>query len=669
MARDLAALHLRAAGATGAAITRGHVEGLLARLDGSDPHCLGGARPAAATTEELQDEARLRIEATADGYRLPLDAMVRELGLDAFECEVLMLCAAVEIDGDYERIFGYVHDDLTRRLVSVELATSLTAESADERMARRETTGPLGKLRRYGLVAAITRETELREELRITPSCLAALLGAPIDLTYAFRDPAEARLAAPVAAPADEHLLLAVSRSIVSGRVSIAAAWGSPRRTRDVVAALAACTGRPVRRFPAAGQDLASATTTASALGALLWIDLDRIGERVPDEVIETCRTTRVPIMITGADPWRPTEMLADRDFVEIPLRPLEHGARATLWQHAVPELDAAASANIAATYRFDAIEIAAAARVARTSATLRSNGRAVLARDCLADACVAVARKHGDRHTMLRIPRRGAEDLVLPADLHTRVLDLVRYARALPRVMNDWGFQRRVSGAGIKALFCGDPGTGKTLAAEVIAKELALPLLRVDLARVVSKWVGETEKNLDHVFVEALDSHAVLFFDEAEALFGSRGDVRHGTDRYANLEVSYLLQRLEDHDGMVILATNLRDKIDPAFMRRFHSVIGFPRPAERERRKIWQRVLAPPVPVLGELDFSLLAKLDLTGAGIVGAAQTAAFVAADEDAPVEMRHVVRGLVRQFQREARVLSVHELGPHAVHAGG
>ncbi len=231
---------------------------------------------------------------------------------------------------------------------------------------------------------------------------------------------------------------------------------------------------------------------------------------------------------------------------------------------------------------------------------------------------------------------------------------------------MDDWGFARRASVAGVKALFTGDSGTGKTLAAEVVARELGLPLLKVDLARVVSKWIGETEKNLDLAFAEAHDSHAVLFFDEAEALFGARGDVRHATDRYANLEVSHLLQRLEDHGGIVILATNLRDKIDPAFMRRFHAVIGFPRPAEPERRRMWQRVFTPEVPRAGDLDLSALARLDLTGAGIVGAAQTAAFLAASEDTPLSMRHLVHGLVRQFQREARVLTAHDLGPHAIH---
>jgi SpoVK/Ycf46/Vps4 family AAA+-type ATPase len=246
--------------------------------------------------------------------------------------------------------------------------------------------------------------------------------------------------------------------------------------------------------------------------------------------------------------------------------------------------------------------------------------------------------------------------------------MEIAHDARALPRVMNDWGFAQRVTGGGIKALFTGDSGTGKTLAAEVVAAELGLPLLRVDLARVVSKWIGETEKNLDQAFEEALGSHAVLFFDEAEALFGARGEVRHGTDRYANLEVSYLLQRLESHPGVVILASNLRDKIDVAFMRRFQVVVGFPRPSERERLRMWMLALAPPLPVGDDIDLALFARLDLTGAGVVSAVQSAALFAARHDEPIGMAQLVRGVVRQFQREGRVLTARELGAHAAHMG-
>jgi SpoVK/Ycf46/Vps4 family AAA+-type ATPase len=228
------------------------------------------------------------------------------------------------------------------------------------------------------------------------------------------------------------------------------------------------------------------------------------------------------------------------------------------------------------------------------------------------------------------------------------------------------WGFGRLATGeGGIKALFTGDSGTGKTLAAEVIAGTLRMPLLRVELSRVVSKWVGETERNLDAAFAEAEDGQAVLLFDEADALFGKRGNVETGVDRYANLEVSYLLQRLDDYAGLVILASNLKDNIDPAFTRRFQSILYFPRPERAERLRIWRLAFPQQAPIDPTLDFEALSNLDLTGAGIVGAARNAALLAAEEGcAEIGKPHIVRAIACQFRREARLLMPVELGPYA-----
>ena len=239
-------------------------------------------------------------------------------------------------------------------------------------------------------------------------------------------------------------------------------------------------------------------------------------------------------------------------------------------------------------------------------------------------------------------------------------------FFRAWPKVADRWGFGRLASGhGGIKALFTGDSGTGKTLAAEVVAGELGMPLLKIDLSQIVSKWVGETEKHLEAVFTEAEDSHGVLFFDEADALFGKRGEVRHGVDRYANLEVSYLLQRIEDYAGLVILASNLKDNIDAAFTRRFHVVIQFPRPQPKERRRIWEIAFPERASLEEGVDLDLLARLDLTGAGITGAARTAALLAAaDGRDAIGKSHIVRAIARQYQLEARVLIPAELGAYA-----
>jgi SpoVK/Ycf46/Vps4 family AAA+-type ATPase len=188
---------------------------------------------------------------------------------------------------------------------------------------------------------------------------------------------------------------------------------------------------------------------------------------------------------------------------------------------------------------------------------------------------------------------------------------------------------------------------------------------LRIELSRVVSKWVGETEKNLEAAFAEADDGQAVLLFDEADALFGKRGEVESGVDRYANLEVSYLLQRLDDHGGLVLLASNLKDNIDSAFTRRFQSILHFPRPERPERLRIWQMAFPREAPVDPSIDFEALASLDMTGAGIVGAARTAALFAAEEGTcAIGKSHIVRAIARQFRREARLLTPVELGPYA-----
>jgi hypothetical protein len=666
--RAAGAERLQEAGARGDAITREHAEALLSQLDDIIEHRSISAGRVEPDEVELMLETRLRQEAEALGTRLPLDRLTAELGLDDFEREVLVLCAAVELDVDFERVLAYVQDDVGRRVVSTDLACALTADSLRERVRRRGAVGPFGRLRRLGLVATTACETSLREELRLTPLCLACLLGTGTDVRATFCDPAEVELASATELATDESLVAHAAEALAAGRVEVIGIWGRPSDARDVIARLATSAGKRVRRLATAATDVRTALAAAAALDTLLWIDLDAIGERVPDGLLELCRSTRVALLLTALQPWRPSELLASRNFVELETVELSAGARRALWTASLPEVSEDELDRIAGAFRFDATEVRAASRVARTTAALRSNGVSVSAAECLKDACNAVARKQGERHTTLVRPRRGPEDLILPLELHARVMEIAHDARALPRVMNDWGLARRVTGGGIKALFTGDSGTGKTLAAEVVAADLGLPLLRVDLARVVSKWIGETEKNLDAAFEEALGSHAVLFFDEAEALFGARGEVRHGTDRYANLEVSYLLQRLESHPGVVILASNLRDKIDVAFMRRFQVVVGFPRPNERERLRMWMLALAPPLPVDDAIDLALLARLDLTGAGVVSAVQSAALFAARHDESIGMAQLVRGVVRQFQREGRVLTARELGAHAAHMG-
>jgi SpoVK/Ycf46/Vps4 family AAA+-type ATPase len=274
------------------------------------------------------------------------------------------------------------------------------------------------------------------------------------------------------------------------------------------------------------------------------------------------------------------------------------------------------------------------------------------------------VSRRRSPRVATIRTPRRGRELLVLPAEQLTQVLEVADATRAWPRVAERWQLDR-FGNPGVTVLFTGEPGTGKTLAAEVIASEVGLDLMIVDLSRLVSKWLGETEKNLDAVFSEAEATNCILFFDEADSLFGPRGEVTRGADRYANLEVGFLLQRLEAYEGLAILASNLQQNLDPAFMRRFHHVVHFPKPAPAERKRLWELMLGPPVATAGVLDLDALATLELTGAGIAGVVRSAALAShADARSSLTMRDVVAATARQFQRESRLLPREQLGAYA-----
>ncbi|MCW5954134.1 MAG: ATP-binding protein, partial [Propionibacteriaceae bacterium] len=257
------------------------------------------------------------------------------------------------------------------------------------------------------------------------------------------------------------------------------------------------------------------------------------------------------------------------------------------------------------------------------------------------------------DRLALRTRPRYGWEDLVLPADQTRQLAELADRYRARSLVYGDWGFAAAPS-AGIVALFAGPPGTGKTMAAEVIAGDLGLDLYKVDLSGVVSKYIGETEKNLDRIFEAARAAEVVLFFDEADALFGKRSEVSDAHDRYANIEVAYLLQRLERHDGLVVLATNLQRNIDQAFTRRIAVWVDFRPPEEADRRRIWALNFPPQAPA-GELDLDFLARnFAISGGTIRNAALAAAFLAATDARPITMEDVVIGLKREFQKAGKL---------------
>ena len=238
---------------------------------------------------------------------------------------------------------------------------------------------------------------------------------------------------------------------------------------------------------------------------------------------------------------------------------------------------------------------------------------------------------------------------------------EICNQVRYRAQVYDTWGFDRKLSlGKGLNVLFAGPSGTGKTMAAEIMARELGLDLYKIDLSTIVSKYIGETEKNLARIFAEAETSNAILFFDEADALFGKRSEVRDSHDRYANIEISYLLQRMEEYDGVAILASNLSKNMDDAFVRRMRFTVEFPFPDEDSRRRIWEGIWPAETPRRPGLDLADMARrFDLPGGAIRNIAVAAAFLAADDGQAVGMGHLMRATQREYQKMGKLTTAAE----------
>ena len=281
-------------------------------------------------------------------------------------------------------------------------------------------------------------------------------------------------------------------------------------------------------------------------------------------------------------------------------------------------------------------------------SAEAAGNGH--LPQDRLWQACLENTRPQMNLLAERLIPKATWDDIVLADDAENLLRQITDQVRQRSTVYDDWGFREKMNrGLGINALFAGDSGTGKTMAAEVIANELNLNLFRIDLSAVVSKYIGETEKNLRRLFDAAEDGGAILFFDEADALFGKRSEVKDSHDRYANIEINYLLQRMEAYRGLAILASNMKTALDQAFMRRLRFIVNFPFPSVKERTLIWQKVFPPQTP-LADLDFERLGRLNLTGGSINNVALNAAFIAAQQNTAVTMPLILAAARTEFRK-------------------
>jgi len=375
--------------------------------------------------------------------------------------------------------------------------------------------------------------------------------------------------------------------------------------------------------------------------------------------LIEAIRTFSRLTFLLGDQDWRPQGLSGEELFITLEFPQVEDRTGRRLWDSQLnghyqfaEDMDFDVLAN---KFRLPPGRIRDALMAAETLAQWRSPEDAEITMDDLHAACRAQATPKLGALARKIIPQYGWDDIVLPDDQLAQLQEMRQQAMNRSVVYGQWGFERKLSrGKGLNALFSGPPGTGKTMAAEVIARDLRLDLFQIDLSQVVSKYIGETEKNLSQIFREAQSSKAILFFDEADALFGKRSEVKDAHDRYANIEVGYLLQKMEEYEGIAILATNLRQHLDEAFVRRMQFIVEFPFPDEEHRRRIWEVIFPREAPLGEDVDFGLLAReVKLAGGNIKNIGLASAFYAAGDGRVIRMSHLVQAARREFQKLGR----------------
>jgi len=668
-------------------VSPAQVERLLSRHDPPP------APDEAAATARLEAE-RLADTAESGGAELRLRQLARRFELAEIDVELLLIALAPDIDARFERLYGYLQDDVSRRRASIGLGLELCGVQATSAFARSRLAAGSPLARFCLLLVEDLERPVLTRSLRVPDRVTAYLLGSD------EIDPSVAALAyQPRPSPGDTSQVLA--RWLAAGESRLAYVREHPGASGASMAlaatqpdlgsyddhlALSAESNRP-SPSPGGNEPRPSRARDAIAL------DLERL---TPDDVVATLATLVAreaglsgSLVIAG-----PVEALLARGipavhaFAELPGTVVLWGARGwdPNWSREVPFLcetrlpdasqraelwrqslngDGARGVDLAGTmaqFRLTADQVHRATRAARMEAQAKD---ARLDIETLKSGARAQNAAGLERLARRIHPDVGFQDLVLPPEPREQLHELLTRAKFRERVLDTWKMggpssRRR----GLTALFAGPSGTGKTMAAEVLAGELGLDLYAVDLATVVDKYVGETEKNLDRIFDESERVNGVILFDEADALFGKRSEVSDAHDRYANVEVAYLLQRMELFDGVAILATNLRANLDEAFTRRLDSLVDFPEPEAQYRLELWERSLGRSAPRAGDLDLEFLAEaFKLSGGAIRNIAVAAAYAAAESDRPISMRDLVRATQREYLKLGRLCVESEFGEY------
>ncbi len=661
------------------------------------------------SVEYARETIARRLEATAATGTLPrLVQLVHQFGLGSFDQDSLLIALAPEVELRYERLYAYLQDDVTRKRPSVSLMLNLLCDAPEHRLDKRTRFYGDAPLLRHGLIAlvddpAVPHPPLLARYVKVTPRVVEVLLADGDDgglddrlsslcrrtvpetdleelvLAEATRDPLRRLAAYPPDGDRATVVLLSGDRgtSKLQGAQAVCAAWQRPLLVFDLdrlIAQADLSSTREERHFEAMAR-LAMREAFLSRT-AIYWqgdvlstpsvqarsVELSLYRETLHQAMQEYPVVSFVPLTLDANQP--DGTLLSASRLVRIDFCRPSYVLRHALWDQALASYAHSlngAIADIAGRFRLTEQQIAEAALDAHHRAAQRPPGaQEITCEDLFASARARTADQMRGQAKKVEA-RRDWQDLILPDDQIAQLHELCDQMKYRHTVLGEWGFDRKLSmGKGLNALFAGPSGTGKTMAAEVIARDLGLDLFKIDLSTVMSKYVGETEKNLERIFAAAHNSNAILFFDEADALFGKRSEVRDAHDRYANVEISYLLQRMEEYEGLVILTSNLSQNMDDAFVRRMHFTVEFPYPEEEDRRRIWEIAFPAQAPLSPDIDLDLLSeRYRLTGGNIRNVALTAAFLAARDGGIIDMNHLLWATRREYQKMGRLADERE----------
>lgn len=632
----------------------------------------------------------------SQGVKLSLPYVSKILNLSFFEEKCIISCLAQEIDREFGKKYAYLQDNLLLENFTVDLALKLFSVSQDEKVLYRASFLPQAPLMKFLMenpnsfidskIPLISRSLKLSDWV----------VNYLLDFEILDEDLIEVAALYPSEKKWDSEQLLDIEKSIIkfmnyfkndkedkckqifylygpdgagkkSHIKSVCKKQGYSLIVADIKKMLASDKSF-LKMLKHLGRHALFGNVALCFENFHALLDEEEKNTYKCEAIINMIRNYASVSFIIGRDSWSPVIYDVNLRFVQIECEIPSEKERENHWEKFSKNYKLNQSIKLGVftdSFRFTPGQIRGALNYGESLAVWNGNTNGIITKDDLFRACYLQSNRKLNALAKKIKPIYNWDVIVLPTEQKDQLREICNQMKLRSIVYGDWGFDKRLSlGKGINVLFSGPPGCGKTMAAEVIANDLGLEIYKIDLSQLVSKYIGETEKNLSKIFLEAETSNAILFFDEADSMFGKRSEVKDAHDRYANLETSYLLQKIEEYKGIVILATNLNENMDEAFLRRLNFSVQFPFPEKDFRKLIWEGMFPKGAPLDNNIDYEFMAdKFMLSGGSIKNIALNAAFYAAAEEMNIGMQHIMLAAKREYKKLGKTFLKSDFDPY------